>query len=887
MKSALSWLVPKGSESSSGQSQSFGGNISTKEQRQTLASTEPTSSGLLAGASLPIGCAGDTGTTRTTSATSVPNTAATMTAPVASSVAAADNAVSSVSVPVSGRSSEGVSDSSGRSGTCSTITSSIITTSRASTAPSRWALPPHQHEQQAQMQATQSTSGNAAAAAGTILSSISGSSSSSSSTSSSSSATSSSTTTAASSPSLSNSTTPTPSFPSPQPATPPSLFLEPTSPSTKATSLQQHLPLHHQQQQQHQSDAPPVSDDGGSTYHRNSNSRTHHGAYNYPTKSLWTSSLSQSPAPTFASTYIPNVHIRTQPDLLGIPDLDSDVDGDIEMTTGPALDAAVSRSRQDSFVSAGPKPISMAGNPNRDHRGRRESFAGSLMGGMSWGGLSVGSFIRDDLIMAGTSPFAGQHQSPSLHSSSYLPKLEANFMRDFTCCGRTLPTLHDLLQHYEEAHHNAANPTNPTLQNLVPVMGQSGPRRNIPASMAGQSMANPNQSMGQGVRTMAQQSRHLGPSGLGQMHMSTMAQMQNTPISAPPRQPAMTSHLNDEMDAVGEMEMDDPVGMGGMEMEMDGLPTPRLQNNTGMFGQPHQQQQPRPQLQLNNAAMTHQALRTSQPPTPAAGGFGFQNNPTVSSVNTPTLTTQQQPLQMRSQPTQSTPDTPVGAPQQDFSNMNMGMNFGNMNLNTNTFGNANNNNSNFGGAGFTDFAPLGTIDDPAKRLFSPGNPGGAPDSATAMQQQLAASFNLTPEQLQSLGASDQKALLAMLMPEEHKPFKCPVIGCEKAYKNQNGLKYHKQHGHATQQLHENGDGTFSIVDPETSTPYPGTLGMEKEKPFKCEVCSKRYKNLNGLKYHKQHSPYCTPEALAALTSGNLALNLGALGLPNIGEDAAL
>jgi transcription factor SFP1 len=66
--------------------------------------------------------------------------------------------------------------------------------------------------------------------------------------------------------------------------------------------------------------------------------------------------------------------------------------------------------------------------------------------------------------------------------------------------------------------------------------------------------------------------------------------------------------------------------------------------------------------------------------------------------------------------------------------------------------------------------------------------------------------------------------------------------------NHNHCRYHKTHGHSTQQLHENGDGTFSIVNPETSTPYPGTLGMEKEKPFKCEVCGKRYKNLNGLKY---------------------------------------
>jgi hypothetical protein len=43
--------------------------------------------------------------------------------------------------------------------------------------------------------------------------------------------------------------------------------------------------------------------------------------------------------------------------------------------------------------------------------------------------------------------------------------------------------------------------------------------------------------------------------------------------------------------------------------------------------------------------------------------------------------------------------------------------------------------------------------------------------------------------------------------------RCPVIGCEKAYKNQNGLKYHKQHGHQNQHLKENDDGTFSIVDP--------------------------------------------------------------------------
>lgn len=35
-------------------------------------------------------------------------------------------------------------------------------------------------------------------------------------------------------------------------------------------------------------------------------------------------------------------------------------------------------------------------------------------------------------------------------------------------------------------------------------------------------------------------------------------------------------------------------------------------------------------------------------------------------------------------------------------------------------------------------------------------------------------------------------------PASEKPFKCSVPGCEKAYKQQNGLKYHKAHGHSSQ-----------------------------------------------------------------------------------------
>ena len=49
-----------------------------------------------------------------------------------------------------------------------------------------------------------------------------------------------------------------------------------------------------------------------------------------------------------------------------------------------------------SQYSSGAIPISM-NNSNRD-KPRRESLAGSMVGGMSWGGTSVGSWIRDEYV---------------------------------------------------------------------------------------------------------------------------------------------------------------------------------------------------------------------------------------------------------------------------------------------------------------------------------------------------------------------------------------------------------------------------------------------------------------------------------------------------------
>ena len=408
------------------------------------------------------------------------------------------------------------------------------------------------------------------------------------------------------------------------------------------------------------------------------------------------------------------------------------------------------------------------------------------------------------IMMQGSSPFTGQHQSPSFHSGSYLPKLEANFMRDFTCCGKMLANLHDLLQHYEESHAESS-PSNTMNNNFTQFSGR-GFQPSAPGT-PGQTTARP---------SPTQLGQHMPGSGMPLMGAAQQNQNLNDGDLS-----AAALGGNDEMDAVADMEMDDAMGMDLDDSQQ------RMQQTRQMFGQ-----QQRPQLNMETSGIT-QGLRTSQPTTPAAASFGFQHNPTVSSVNTPTLATAQGQMADMDHMDEDLPGQPMGGGAADIGD-------GTMN-GTNNY-----------------------INDPARNLFSQGAAFPTGGNRT-IQAQLAQLGITNGQQMdpQSNALLVQR-LRSMISAEEHKPFKCPVIGCEKAYKNQNGLKYHKSHGHQTQQLHENGDGTFSIVNPETSAPYPGTQGMEKEKPFNCETCGKRYKNLNGLKYVSRIDQHLFDRQLTAL-----------------------
>ena len=496
------------------------------------------------------------------------------------------------------------------------------------------------------------------------------------------------------------------------------------------------------------------------------------------------------------------------------------------MSTGSAKGSNTGLPRRDSltgpgsyyeYYNSGAQPISM--NSAHKERPRRESLAGSMVSGMSWGGVSVGSWVRDEytplfppnavnwkrltldrIINQGSSPFPAQ--SPSFHSSSYIPKLEANFMRDFQCCDLTLASFHDLTTHWEENHHKAD-----PLQHR----NNGNPQTNIPdskAAVASKAAKAVQQSAAQQSTQQAQppqiNQRQAAPQTASNPVTPKVSKAE--PVRMDDYQ-ASQHHPSLDMDAVQDMEMDD-VDYYNPQPKSPETNTWTFQNQSQMMPRPHFAQSAASKvppldtnaLQMGNHLQHHQGLRTSTPTTPinsSRGGNYYQHNPTVSSVNTPTLTAHpvQRQRQYMATPTASAPGTP-GEPADDYV-ANMGPTDGPMEM-ANGYGYPRNQ---FGG--FGNFQPGNghemldlCIDEPAKRLFS------ANGAFNGNQPQISNAARLGDAQY-----SENSELAATIRREQRnagipdggsgpndgvpKPFHCPVIGCEKAYKNQNGLKYHK------------------------------------------------------------------------------------------------
>ena len=381
------------------------------------------------------------------------------------------------------------------------------------------------------------------------------------------------------------------------------------------------------------------------------------------------------------------------------------------------------------------------------------------------------------MIMQGTSPFP--YQSPSFHSSSYLPKMEANFMKDFECCGMTLPSLHELLQHFEERHAQQVPPNLQRQQATQPAV-----QPDSKAAIATGAF--------EAVQQQAQQQQQqAGSSSLSSQRnpyipRNNTQRPQSRPVESAPTQLQTIPDVEDVQDVDMDMDMDD-IGPSAPSQSQQY----RLQNEPRMlqrsqFGQPATAQIAPLRVNTLNPLQGHQGLRNSQPTTPvSAGRPGY--NPTVSSVNTPTLSAH--PLQQQqymATPDSSAPGTP-GELEADFIE----------DVNNNSMAPVQRYMPNqFSGFGSYDFGNGHDmldlcIDEPAKRLFNP-NGHAAPTPQQDSQSRLGgAQYSENSELARTI--REQQRLAGVPEPDGSvpKPFRCPVIGCEKAYKNQNGLKYHK------------------------------------------------------------------------------------------------
>lgn len=566
---------------------------------------------------------------------------------------------------------------------------------------------------------------------------------------------------------------------------------------------------------------------------------------------------------------------------------------------------------------------------------RRDSIAHTQgMGGVSWGSLTIGSWLRDEVMLHATlkngrsnstSKNATVHLHPSHRNSTsnsppllpqnsarrpshfsagsppaahnaYLPNLEQQYCKDYSCCGLSLPGLHDLLRHYEEAHI------------------ATSPGTTMPATHAGYSASNTNAAASQLKRKSQQAVQQRQPQHTNYRNQPHHHQQQQHIIQQQPHQ----RHNQGPGQAMSQQRV--PLSPATATTAHGNL-SMGTGNSTSSTGTTSSSQVP-PQLHLNGNLVD--AVSTNDV-------FLQANNTHLSSSHNPhMLRRHDQAAAMHNNNVAAQNGKIPITPQHSFNaySLNIASNskggqasnrMNNMNLHNNVpNSNINNMNkfpkfpNNMHAAMELDFMDEdiigGDVDDPAfMRLSNPiahttdgsfaamnaarfnamsmptvGQPTPPPSTTTGTvpphvihdeeeddddddddddedddEMAVQSTINTkTKSSQQNKGYIDDPARRLYVMDhEEHKPFKCPVIGCDKTYKNQNGLKYHKQHGHQNQKLHENPDGTFSIIDPESNEPYPDGMGYEKDKPYRCEVCGKRYKNLNGLKYHRGHSTH--------------------------------
>ncbi|CAO1621425.1 unnamed protein product [Parajaminaea phylloscopi] len=436
-----------------------------------------------------------------------------------------------------------------------------------------------------------------------------------------------------------------------------------------------------------------------------------------------------------------------------------------------------------------PIPITRVADPSSSASGSSSGFGftGSYRMGTSFGNsfptsnsaggsasfreamMMATSFGKDvnDLIDYSANRFASSVDSEmTIAPSTSLGKLESTFCRDFSCCGQELGDLHDLLQHYEECHVRFDDD------------GMPGMIDDDDSNSSGGSVSTPS-SVPPSPRTANAKASAIAA--------NKMTGLSAGGINGDGKKRGLG--LNTDV-AGGAGALDSPSANKGKKRSFGQFDAAAV----GANGAP--------------GASVHQSLRRAL----IDGGVGARSNrstPSVYSANSPFST-----------PGSSIPGTPIADDHEFAFGGPTGLSaFSALSLRP---ANVNDHlpacappNLFFPAPGSTSGAGANATT-PGLPALHLGNLGGVTPTNAASSQPPAKRERITSSG--STGPGGEKLDRDGKVIE--KPFKCPNPGCDKAYKQANGLKYHRLHGSCNRNL--------AVKAGATPTPTSATTSGSKQ-----------------------------------------------------------
>ncbi|KAG2090074.1 hypothetical protein BD769DRAFT_1632081 [Suillus cothurnatus] len=443
---------------------------------------------------------------------------------------------------------------------------------------------------------------------------------------------------------------------------------------------------------------------------------------------------------------------------------------------------------------------------------RAGSFGSRFYPGCSPGQL-LGPLDPNEFKCAKLSSSIDSDRGSILNALGALDK-EDELCRNYTCCGLQLDDLHALLQHFEEIHVVVLDPFNPQF----PLVSQS--IRNATASYVSDLPQHP-------------QSYHQG--GFDPDDMELDVDQGSPNASTPPDTPLSTplsSYPTHSFNHFGQSKPSSP------HLPVSAFDTTTVLPSRSVHGSTF----PPPRNGLPNVANAPDAFN-------GYAGYSDYSSSMPGTVPSPT-----------GNDDVHAPVTPVSEPGSPYGCLPPAVVFSTSNTPVTT-------------------PTASRMPSPASALCHPAPSAVAPHSSASSDSPAK---GLTSQQ------ANQRASTTLSRPASSlllsKPFRCPKPNCNKSYKQANGLKYHMTHGSCNfappkdleqvQALLASKRSAREAAGDDQGITEGDMREVEREaerrlRPFACGVsdCQRRYKNMNGLRYHYQHSGDHGTVGLALLASG--------------------